>query len=390
LQLGNLLAVKSLAKRFFRSPWSSTIITLLVIVVGGIGAVYPDEIKKGFPFHLQPMPLEAQLFWSLTLITSIAFFFRQREDDAGKEASQERVLERARELEHLVRTLPPANFLSIFATLYDQADAMETLALGTPGASPDPSVLEPSMRTVLRLIATLAQEFDGGYRDVRYAANIMLFKSSANMAAQDKVQIAKRLKFCDDATALDNLKGVLDLDIALSTVANDESVGIDPHLEPIAIPIPKKSKTSNGRYKILPGAPHAFVDKEADLYVDALMLAKWCDDFGDFTIEVKRELQEYFTAQKKVIRSFISIPIFLRRDDGTDALEEDPIAVLNIHCSKENLLKEVGEPLKHFVSIVRPMQIILAKMVMARVASPASPAPQNDLAKQSTPAKVST
>src|SRR5437868_1340623 len=119
----------SLAKWFFRSPWSSTIITLLVIVVGGIGAVYPEEIKKGFPFHWHRMPLEAQIFWALTFITSIAFFFRQREDDRAREAAQQRVLQKAEALEeaqqralrkaealeYLVRTLPPANFLSTFA-----------------------------------------------------------------------------------------------------------------------------------------------------------------------------------------------------------------------------------------------------------------------------------
>jgi hypothetical protein len=365
---GMIAESKAKAFRFFRSPWASTIITLLIIVTGGIGSVYSTEIKAVYPFRWGPMPfsLEASVFWFLAIVTSCAFYFRQKADDAHRHEAQERVLDRARELERLVRTLPPANFLSVFSQLYNTADKMESVAFGLPTEPIDKEVLEKCTRVVLRLIATLAQTFDGDHSGVRYAANLMMFRPSSDLSAEQKEQIRKRLQFCDDAIGIDNIKGVLDLHPKLSTTAEDDESGPDASVSPLAIPIPLNPKV-NGRYKILPGAPHAFVDKEPDLYTDTANLRKWCDDHGDFTEEIKGKLAAYFNTHEKTIRSFISIPLFRTSDDGNDAIGEDPIAVLNIHSSRVGLLREQGEPLTHFVSIVRPMQLILTKMILAQI-----------------------
>jgi hypothetical protein len=338
-------ALKGKFSNFFRSPWASTIITLFIIITGGIGSIYSNEIKEVYPFRWKPMPFSGQawVFWCLTIVTSCAFYFRQKAEDAHRQEAQELVLARAKELERLVRTLPPANFLSVFSELYDTADRMETLALGIAPAHAEKDVLEWCTRVVLRLIAILAEKFDGDHPGVRYAANIMLFRSSASLEAQEKGEIARRLEFCDESIAVENLKGVLDLEPKLSTTAEDNNAGPDPNVRPLAIPIPVNPKV-DGRYKILPGAPHAFVNKEADLYTDTANLGKWCDDYGDFTQEIRRKLTHYFDENKKTIRSFISIPLFRMAEDGGDLAEEDPIAVLNIHSSRVGLLREQGDP----------------------------------------------
>ncbi len=353
---------------FFKSPWSSTIITVLIIVTGGFGAVYPEEIKKVYPFrwHHVPFSWEAWIFWALVLVTSVAFYFRQKSDDESWESAQNLLLERARELEKLIRTLPPANFLSVFSQLYNTADKMESLAFGLPAYAADGELLEKCTRVMLRLIATLAQKFDGDHPGIRYAANVMIFRPSASIVGEEKAAVLKRLQFCDEAVAIENLKGVLDLRLDLSTTADDKEADMDKNLEPIAIPIPVHAKV-NDRYKILPGAPYAFVDKEPDLYADTSKLGKWCEDFGDFTAEIRGKLSHYFDTHEKTIRSFISIPLFRPDADSADSVEEDPIGVLNIHSSRVGLLREQGEPLTHFVAIVRPMQLILSKMVLARI-----------------------
>jgi hypothetical protein len=352
-----------------------TVITFLGLLAGVLGAVYTKEIEEAFPFHLTRLAggfsFRALSFWFCALFSAILFFFREqavakdrKKEQQDARVAQEALIQRARELEHLIRTHPPANFLAIFARLYDIAALVEGRNFGAPQVTTDgESQLAADIRLILRLVATLAQKFDGDNPDVRYAANIMVFKATKDLRQEERSEIKNRLQFCDEDLDVQNLRGILDVELPLSTTASDIDSKIDDGLVRFALPIPQNPK-SNGRSRVLPGAPMAFVDKVLDMYVDTRNLHKWCDENGDFTVAVKHKLKSYFEAHEQVIRSFVSIPIF-----GGSALESDnPIAVLNIHSNKPNLLKGDGEPVTHFVDLIRPFQLVLSRLLMVYLA----------------------
>ena len=239
---------------------------------------------------------------------------------------------------------------------------MEKLAFGIPKPSCDKATVEKCIRVVLRLVATLAQKFDGDHPDVRYAANIMIFRLASELTGPGLDELQERLQFSEEGVGVENLRGLLDLELSLSTIASDLNSNRDPNLTGFALPIPKTARTESGM-KVLPGAPVAFVDKEVDIYIDTRNLREWCDKYGDFTEDVKRQLEAYFNKNEGIIRSFVSIPLFCSTDE--DEKKTDPIAILNIHSNRPGLLKEKGEPVIHFVAIIRPIQVIISKLLVA-------------------------
>lgn len=355
-------------------PLYPTAVTLLLLVTGGIGSVFSNEIRAAFPFVWPAdgsVRWEAVVFWSLALVSAMAFFFQQCAVDRARRNAQVEMIERARELEHLIRTHPPANFLTVFAKLFDSADKALELSIGSPTGTVKREVVEEGIRNVLRIIATLAQEFDGDHPDTNYSANIMLFRASIDIPAVEREAVKRRLMFCDEAISVENLKGILDLRPELSTTARDKDAKPDADTPAIALPIPQTPK-EHGKYRVLPGAPLAFVDKECDIYNDTEKLDEWCRKEGDFTQAIVTKLVTFF-AENPRIRSFISIPLFERAKDGSDDKTSDPFAILNIHSDRPNLLMGQGEPVVHYTAIVRPFQLILVKLLHSHLKAPKSP-----------------
>ncbi len=360
-----------------RHPGFATLITLLIIVSGLWGSVFSAEIRNAFPFYMVKWPWWKQhwswswaalSFWTLALISSLAFFFRERSVTIEQERVQNRALSRAHEFEHLIRTMPPSNFLAVFSKFFGAACNVVDAAFQDPGPAPkDRSIVEQSARHLLRMIATLAQEFDGDNPDVEYAANVMLFVPSENISSPEKEFVERNLLFCDESLSVDHLHGALQLELALSTTAADNFAGPDPAMRPIALPIPKKTKIGD-KYKVLPGAPIAFADRAPDLYTDATLLPDWCRKHGDFTREVIDSVEEFFRGSP--VRSFISIPLFPIADDGGDDTTFEPFAILNIHSSRPGLLKERGEPLAHFIHTIHPFQVFLVRLLFALNSAP--------------------
>ena len=360
-------------RKLFLSAFTPALVTFLGLIAGILGAVYPEKIARAFPFHWTHLnggiSWHAIGFWSCALLSAVLFFFREKVVDAERKKEQqqlvaqteklrkeqERLVEQAEKLEHLIRTHPPANFLAIFSRLYEQAAEVEETALSSDVTSSDKSLFAQSVRSVLFLVATLAQKFDGDPPDVEYCVNIMIFKAVHDLSGPERAVIRKRLQFCEEELSVENLRGVLDLEVPLSTTASDEKANSDPGLASFALPIPQKIKTGE-RSRVLPGAPLAFVNGELDMYIDTRNIREWCDKHGDFSVGVKDELQAYFNGNPN-IRSFVSLPIFPDRDHG------DPIAVLNIHSNEPALLKGDGEPVAHFADLMSPFQVILTRLV---------------------------
>jgi hypothetical protein len=355
--------------KLFLHPLFATCVTLLIIVTGLLGSIWTGEIKSAFPFSLpgKHVQWEAVIFWTLVIVCSLAFLFRQRADDRARAEQQRKLMEATARLENLIRTMPPDDFLPIFSDLYMASDRVASVVLGSKSAN-KPEI-EVSIRHVLRIIATLAQEFDADASGT-YCANVMLFRAADSLNGTEAEAVAQRLLFCDEAVSVSQLKGVLDLATELSACAANEKAEPDANLKPFALPIPKTARLHN-KYRVLPGAPVAFVDRELDLYSDTSQLANWCETQGDFTKDVIKRLDRFFDENPQV-RSFISIPLFVPENrDG------DPFAVLNIHADKPNLLTVEGNPdspLLHFAPIVTPIQIILVKLLLARQAVKEIPA----------------
>jgi hypothetical protein len=348
-------------KRFFdtlfRHPLFNSLVTLLIIVAGGVGAIYSDEIKNAFPFYWGhgPWSHHASLFWLIAIVASILFFFRERAVTRAQEESQKL-------LERLIRTSPPENFLSVFSNLVGPAaKVVEAATLASRDPKNEEADLKLSIRQILQMIATLAQKFDGDDPRCRYGANVMVFLPTTEMSVDEKERFRKELIFCDPTVGIAELRGILRIEIELSTTAGDKEVKADAALKNVfALPIPKEPMNLS-LYKVLPGAPLAFVKKQADLYTDTHTLADWCEKFGDFTQEVTRAVDTHF--HESPIRSFVSIPLFPASQNGIDDLNTEPFAILNVHSDKTDLLREQGEPLRHYVAILRPFQVFLVQLL---------------------------
>ncbi len=291
---------------------------------------------------------------------SLRLLLREQSVAQTQREDQQRVLYRAHRFERLIRTLPPENFLEVVADFYSAAAAATNAAFSERVSTPHPHlIVEQSLRHLLRIIAALAQQFDGSHADVEYAANIMLFKEPANLSPVQRDSLQKRLLFCDEGVGIEHLRGVLELQISLSAVASDANAAPDPRMTPIVLPVPKEPLVSH-KYKVIPGAPLAFVDDEPDIYTDTRLLAQWCEEYGDFTQQVVQQIRDYFATSH--VRAFVSIPLSNTETIG-NAGPHNPCAVLNIHATRRGLLRGESEPLAHFVQILRPFQRFIVELL---------------------------
>jgi len=333
-------------------------VTVSIIAAGCLVSLYAEEIKHAWPisWHAKDrMPRSVFWSWVVGIVASVTFFVRQVLDQRERDAAQARLVNQAKELEWLVRTMPPAKFLDSFADLYRHVDGSAEGALGQPEPPFEVDVVEAGIRFALSAIATLARIFDGDITDERYAGNVMLFRKSELLTDDELNEIANRLKFCEPGVSAKNLLGVLDLEPALSATTMDKQAP-DPTITPFALPVPLIPK-AHGRYKVLPGAPLAFIENRPDIHDSFSRLRKWCDDFGDFSQSVKEELSGYLAAQNAHMRSFVSIPLALPN--------QAPFAVLNLHSVRTGMLRNHPDAAEQFVMIVKPMQMILVKLLIA-------------------------
>lgn len=343
-------------------PGFATIVTLLIIFSGGLFGIYPEEIKSTFPFHLfahGPIVWPAVAAWVTALLAAIGFFVRQRADDTKREESQRQLVDQATKLEELVRTLPPAKFLDAFALLHGACDDTTSDILSS--APLDREQIDRASRVILRAIATLAKIFDGDLDGVRYAANVMIYKDSKSLGEAERQGISKRLRFCHEGVGIDKLAGVLDLEPSLS-VSTDDLTNTHPpdgKLDRIALPIPAKEMNGE-RYNVLPGAPLAFVKHEPDIHTNFDKLVEWCHKNGNFSPSVKEELSSYLGSQREHMQSFLSIPLITRAEVPST------VGILNVHCNRVGMLHDRDQSVAQFVTVVKPLQLLLIKLLVAR------------------------
>jgi hypothetical protein len=357
---------RAILNRWPHHPLWPTFLTLLVIATGEYGAVFGEDIKAAFPISLG-WSWHATAFYSLAFVAGWLFFWRQRADDHQRAA----LTEQTEKLETLVKTLPPANFLEHCAKYYLTADKAMEVAFGPLPGQLDQQNLERSARHILRLVAALAQAFDGNHENVTYAANVMLFRASDSLSPLQQSAIEKRLQFREAGVHCIGLKGVLDLVTQFSTTSTSKEESPDESLHRIALPVPHEPKTRQGRYNVLPGAPYAFAMSEFSYFADTWDIPNWCEQCGDFTAAVREQLREYFQRAQH-FRSFVSIPLVSTGQilGFADAEDKTPLGVLNIHSNRLNLLKGGASgalggfnPLQQFAFVTQPLIAMLAKLL---------------------------
>lgn len=343
-------------------------VTLLILVTGGVGSIYSREIRNTFPFHFHervPTSVKAAIFWSLAIVTAALYGWQQLKGLNSDDKAQRRLISRAKSLERLLRTMPPENFLAVFNQMYLLCDSARKFAYQPVVPTEDLDHLEGRVRAILRNIAILAQNYDGNHPNVKFAANIMIYRDRSEFIGDEqKTDLTRRLRFCDDGVTIEGLRGVLDLDINMSTIALDENALPDATLRPLALPVPVIVKDNRGKYNALPGAPAAFVNRKPEIYANADDIEIWCKDHGNLKHDVVSAISTYFRNESS-IKSFISIPLF--RNDKAGG-EEEPMGILNIHCDSQKLLKmhrQDGQdgPISNFVAVMAPFILILADLV---------------------------
>jgi hypothetical protein len=349
--------------RLARSAWCGTMITVLVVLAGAFGSLYSDEIRSAFPFRwgIGPIGWHAVLFWVTTLSAAVLFFERQRAIELARQASEEQLNRRADALASLVRTLPPAGFLSMFHDLHWECSNVLNSILQLSPDDPAPEKVRQAIRIVLGSLARLAHNFDGRPSLITYASNIMLFRSPGSLSDTERTELRGRLRFVEREIVLAALDGVLDLRVDLSTTITDQGNKPDPGLVPLALPIPSDPRSRDGlRSRVLPGAPKAFWERKLDLYANTATLGKWCRTRGDFSESIAKEIDDYFGRDMGAhLHSFVSFPL------GWP--DQRPVAVLNIHRNKEGILRateeSVPDTIEHFYAVIGPFRSTLLMLL---------------------------
>jgi hypothetical protein len=230
---------------------------------------------------------------------------------------------------------------------------------------------------VLRVIAALAKGYDERNREARHAANVMLFVPSESLDDQAAATLQSRLRFADDGIDIRRLRGVLDLVRDFSTTDSHE-IRPDPELDDFALPIFSEVKNQDGQFRILFGAPIAFATRQPSLYCDTWKLEEWFAQQADISRSVQRQVADYFTSAN-CVRSFLSVPII---SDGLPGVVNGghPLGVINVHSNATNLLRTseltsagANAPLAQFTLQVRPLVLMLARLLLAHQSCTAAP-----------------
>lgn len=348
----------SRSRRFVGSPAFAAVTAAAAAVVGLLGSVYQREIAAAFP--LTPLgPFEvvswrAVFFWAALSGLAWLVYLRQRVDDevrTGLVNSTGNVEQTSRRIEEFVQTLPPRAFQTELARAvaevhYAVSSAMPRVA----GPTLSEEELVHVIRGTLHAIASLALVYDDqplmdGQR-ARYCANVMLFVPSG--PELDNVEI----QFFAAESDRRQLRGVLRLRTDLSSTSDPgDGHAPDANVPDLNLPVPLAAER-NRRKGALPGAPFAFLTRNAAGYNDTQTIVEWCRDQGDFLPSVQQQLVEYFSSGRgRDIRSFISMPL------------DRQLGVLNVHANRPDILGPRIERRETFRALITPVLQDLADAV---------------------------
>lgn len=356
---------KARGDRFAAGPLSPAVLVILTIMAGLIASRYDDEILTSWPFawSIGPISKAALLFWTASVSAAALYFRRQCLIDVERsrtihsfEARAQELNQTAMHLQRLIRTMPPADFLSLHSQIYQDAASVVARTSSIPVEKLSPDDVRKTVRGVLDCVATLAHVFDGR-EDAVYGTNIMLYRATSEMHNDELERYNDLLEFREDGTDVRQLRGILILEKGLSTSTDVKGPEADPRLREFALPIPRVA-WSGDKSKVLPGAPSAFTKDGQGFegYWDTRTIGDWCEARCELSAGVVRRFRAYFGEEMgDRIRSFVSIPL-------TRPGEKSPCAVLNIHRNVPDVLRD-REAAEHFVALIGPMKVLIVQLI---------------------------
>jgi hypothetical protein len=188
---------------------------------------------------------------------------------------------------------------------------------------------------LLSEIANLARTIDGAQE--AYHANLMCFHKTKPADAV--------LRF----SSIGSTEGFLVLDQELSSVSR-RPLEWDGSLQSIALAIPSDVRSSDGRWLVLPGAPKAYVTREASHVPDTSKLRSWCEQEGQLPARAVDEIVAYFKTAG--IGGFASKRLAVDGDQSE--------WVLNVHRTSPGLLE--GQE-RAFLALVAPLEHLLLQVL---------------------------
>ncbi|CAA9892641.1 conserved hypothetical protein [Candidatus Methylobacter favarea] len=373
---------KDLAENYLINPFLGAITSVVGVMIGVIGSLYPETIKQTFlKFCLEYKcvlsidTLISASFWFCVFGFGLLFWGVQWAQMKRTNSATQDITKQSDELEELVTrllTLPPEGFLEKFQELYRSAFVISQSALLKEDATK--KEIAHCVRYVMGILAALVKSFDGDPQNIGYHANIMIYKDKNIILDNpiEKKRIEGILKFTDGFSNIENYLGILELIPEFSTTSESKDFQVDNSINSIGLPIPVISEVRIGnqpKHKVLPGAPWSFVHKIYASFHSMDEFLKWCNERCDFSGSVKNDLKEYFTnGDGKDIKSFISYPLLpLSNKEKSD---QPAIGVLNIHRNREGILTGRGKSkemnnlgLKLFTPISDPFRILLVLLL---------------------------
>ena len=352
--------------RYMGSPWFAAIVTFLSFFAALIGSLYTNEIKTALPPILKSGPLQQPVawFWCLAIAAALLFWVaqhannkQQQETEHRRIDAEEKLIAKTQDLEKLLLTLPPTDFLETFRETHNytyRAFADALLSQAVPAQDPP---LEEVIRSVLFYILVMLKKFEANPKMPMYSANFMLFRPIDSLDEKQMSKLKGSLQFVPKETDIGQLKGVLDIVVNLSTTSEMKKAEADGSLREFALPVPLSHRTKDEkRWKVLPGAPLAFCTNEIRGCINTQELTEWCRKSGDFSPSIIAELEAYFNSDEgRDIRSFVSIPLTLNE-------QSEPLGVLNIHSNMPDLLA-AREPERHLWPLFSPYQLVLTDLI---------------------------
>jgi hypothetical protein len=312
-------------------------VIILPVAIAVIVGKWPEDVAKAhfrIAASLDAVSWPATAFWSACALAFVAAAINVGRTRLEAKKAEDLALIR----DHAIALQPVVDSMTAVCR-----DAMAKYGKPHPDAA---------LRLMLDALAQVAWFYDGKPA-ARYASNVMLYVPAERA---DEGQFL-RLSFWDGQRT--ELRGMLDLQRDWST-AMGTTAARDKMLTPLALPIPKEEKRG-GKHRVLPGAPQAFIRRDSEFKQDSADLVRWCEEYGDFSPNVRDELKLYLaTPAGKATRSLVSISII-----HPSRAHGDPIGVVNIH---RNLPGMLGKKAATFILATGPIQGFIAEILAKKLA----------------------
>lgn len=358
---------------FVAGPFFGAVTTLAILMAGAMASFFTNEIKDNSAFALRhgySLSWTATGFWAACLVAGLCFF--------GTQWAQARQTRKTNDkLEGIVarlRTLPSEDYLPSYREAFRQAGLLSMAALLAETASKDE--VSKAIQAVLRAIVETARSFDSADTSSIYSASLMLFRR--NTTEFECTEPVYQIDGMNDS----ELAGFLELIPAL-TVASSPAA---EHRENVSLvlPIPRdqsplREENGHDRFRILPGAPWAYVFKSPVCFVQMPHFFDNLRDCSSLDHHNMAKVRAYFdSGPAREVRSFSSFPILEPRFGDTGV-----VAVLNLHSSEPGLLQDNGPEL--FAPLLEPFQLPLSLLIVSRSSLSS---PTSALAASGTPLSV--